>query len=252
MVLEDIPPPTENWLGVSPVTETKEYCTAKILSNMIVGLEDKVISDNKNAFVGVAGVKDYDIFFNALEKNTELKNEELQVSNGFSALIKHDLKPYYLTWYDTGNIKGYANANKKMSKSDDNLNNLIALLDTPDVIRKKVKRAVTDSGSEIRYDKSRPGISNLISMYALLTDTSFKTVEKAFEGKMYSDFKVELGDIMTDCLAPVQKKYTEIINDKAYLESILSKGAKNAYSRARKTLTKVYRKVGFVLNKSGS
>ncbi len=118
LVLEDIPPPTENWLGVSPVTETKEYCTAKILSNMIVGLEDKVISDNKNAFVGVAGVKDYDIFFNALEKNTELKNEELQVSNGFSALIKHDLKPYYLTWYDTGNIKGYANANKKMSKSD--------------------------------------------------------------------------------------------------------------------------------------
>ena len=89
-------------------------------------------------------------------------------------------------------------------------------------------------------------------MYALLTDTSFKAVEKAFEGKMYSDFKVELGDIMTDCLAPVQKKYTEIINDKAYLESVLSRGAENAYYRARKTLTKVYRKVGFVLNKSGS
>ena len=141
---------------------------------------------------------------------------------------------------------------KKMSKSDENLNNLIIILDSPDVIRKKVKRAVTDSGSEIRYDKSRPGISNLISMYALLTDTSFEAVEKAFEGKMYSDFKVELGDIMTDYLAPVQKKYTEIINDKAYLESVLSRGAENAYYRARKTLTKVYRKVGFIPNKSGS
>ena len=73
---------------------------------------------------------------------------------------------------------------KKMSKSDENLNNLIAILDSPDVIRKKVKRAVTDSGSEIRYDKSRPGISNLISIYALLTETSFTTVEKEFEGKL--------------------------------------------------------------------
>ena len=125
-------------------------------------------------------------------------------------------------------------------------------MDSPDIIREKIKRAVTDSGSEIRYDKSRPGISNLISMYALLTDTSFKAVEKAFVGKMYSDFKAELGDIMTDCLTPVQKKYTEIINDKAYLESILYKGAEKAYYRARKTLAKVYRKVGFIINKSGS
>ena len=139
-----------------------------------------------------------------------------------------------------------------MSKSDENLNNLIVILDSPDVIRKKMKRAVTDSGSKIRYDKSQPGISNLISMYALLTDTSFEAVEKAFEGKMYSDFKVALSDIMIDYLAPVQNKYTEIINDKAYLESVLSKGAENAFYRARKTLTKVYRKVGFILNKSGS
>ena len=135
---------------------------------------------------------------------------------------------------------------KKMSKSDENLNNLIAILDSPDVIRKKVKRAVTDSGSEIRYDKSRPGISNLVNMYSLITDTSTETVEKEFEGKMYSDFKIELGNIMVDFLAPVRQKYTEIINDKSYLESILSMGAENACSRARKTLSKVYRKVGFI------
>ena len=137
---------------------------------------------------------------------------------------------------------------KKMSKSDKNLNNLITLLDSPDVIRKKVKRAVTDSGSEIRYDESQPGISNLVSMYALITNTSHRDVEKEFIGKMYSEFKVALGDEMVDFLAPVQQKYKEIINDKAYLESILSKGAENAYYRARKTLSKVFRKVGFIPN----
>ena len=118
LVLEDIPEPSENWLGVSPVIETQEYCTAKIFNNIIISLEDKVTSNNKNAFVGAAGVKDYDVFFDALEKNNKLINEELQVSNGFSALIKYDLKPHYFTWYDTGNINGYINANKKMSKSD--------------------------------------------------------------------------------------------------------------------------------------
>lgn len=118
LVLEDIPPPAENWLGVSPVIETEEYCTAKIVSNIIVGLDDKVKSDNKNAFVGVAGVRDYKIFFEALSRDTELKDDELQVSNGFNALIDYDLRPNYFTWYDAGNINGYENANKKMSKLD--------------------------------------------------------------------------------------------------------------------------------------
>ena len=118
LVLEDIPSPKENWLGVAPVIEVKEYCTAKIVSEQIVGLDDKVVSDNENAFVGVAGVKDHDIFFDALSKNTELKNDELQVSNGFSALIDFNLKPKFFTWNDTGSLGGYKNANKLMSKTD--------------------------------------------------------------------------------------------------------------------------------------
>jgi len=117
LVSEDIPEPFENWLGVSQVMTTEEYCTARIVNDNIVGLEDKVISSNKYAFIGVAGVKDYDIFFDALEDNKELKNGELQVSSGFSALINYDLKPQYLTWHDTGNINGYINANKTFSKS---------------------------------------------------------------------------------------------------------------------------------------
>jgi len=140
---------------------------------------------------------------------------------------------------------------KKMSKSDENLNNLIAILDSPDVIKKKIKRAVTDSGTEVKVDKSRPGISNLVQLYSLITDMPIKDVEAQFSFKMYSDFKSELGNVMAEFLAPIQKKYDEISTDKAYLESVLDKGAENAYYRARKTLSKVYRKVGFIPKKSG-
>ena len=135
---------------------------------------------------------------------------------------------------------------KKMSKSDENLNNLIAILDSPDVVKKKIKRAVTDSGTEVKMDDSRPGISNLVQLYSLITDLSVKDVEAQFSGKMYSDFKTDLGNVTTEFLQPIQKKYDEISKDKAYLESVLSNGAENAFYRARKTISKVYRKVGFI------
>ena len=123
----------------------------------------------------------------------------------------------------------------KMSKSDENLNNIIAILDSPDVIKKKIKRAVTDSGTEVKVDKSRPGISNLVKLYSLITDIPIRDVEAQFSGKMYSDFKSELGDVMVDFLEPIQKKYNKISKDKSYLESVLSRGAESAHYRARKT-----------------
>ena len=135
---------------------------------------------------------------------------------------------------------------KKMSKSDENLNNLIAILDSPDVVKKKIKRAVTDSGTEVRIDDSRPGISNLVQLYALITELPIKDVESQFSGKMYSDFKTELGNVIAEFLEPIQEKYNEIIQDKVYLESVLAQGAENAFYRGRKTLSKVYRKVGFI------
>ena len=139
---------------------------------------------------------------------------------------------------------------KKMSKSDENLNNIIAILDSPNVIKKKIKQAVTDSGTDIQVDKARPGISNLIQLYSLITDMSVKDVQTQFSGKMYSDFKSELGNVMAEFLAPIQKKYDEISKDKAYLESVLARGAESAHYRSQKTLTKVYRKVGFIPKKS--
>ena len=143
-------------------------------------------------------------------------------------------------------IKSLQEPEKKMSKSDENLNNLIAILDSADIVKRKIKRAVTDSGSEVRMDKSRSGISNLVQLYSLITDLSVKEVESQFSGKMYSDFKTDLGNVIADFLEPIQKKYNEISKDKVYLESVLEKGAENAFYRGRKTLSKVYRNVGII------
>lgn len=134
----------------------------------------------------------------------------------------------------------------KMSKSDENPNNYIALLDEPSVIRNKIKRAVTDSQTTIQYDKNRPGISNLMTIYSVITGQSFEEIEKNYSNKGYAEFKADLGDIVVNYLAPLQERFREIRNDKEYLESVLRNGAEKAYGEARKTLSKVYRKTGFV------
>ena len=136
--------------------------------------------------------------------------------------------------------------NKKMSKSDENLNNLIAILDSPEIIRKKIQRAVTDSDNKIRYNNNNPGISNLMMLYSTLSSNKIAEVENKFRDKKYSEFKKELGDLCVDYLSPIRNRYNEIINEKSYLESVLIKGAEEANYRARKTITKVYRKVGFI------
>lgn len=134
----------------------------------------------------------------------------------------------------------------KMSKSDENPDNYIAVLDPPDVIRRKIKRAVTDSGTEIRYDESRPGIANLLTIHAALTGKPMPEVEAHFAGKGYGDLKGELCEVVVATLEPVQKEYQRIMADKGYLEQVLARGAERARGRARKTLSKVYRKVGLV------
>ena len=86
----------------------------------------------------------------------------------------------------------------------------------------------------------------MISIYSLISNLSYSKIEELYQGKMYSDFKNDLGDLLVDYLRPFQEKYNEVLGDKNYLNSILSKGSENAYFRARKTLSKVYRKVGFI------
>ena len=138
---------------------------------------------------------------------------------------------------------------KKMSKSDDNLNNIISLLDSNELIKKKINRAVTDSEKEIRYSDDKPGLSNLINIYISLTHENIEEIENKYTGKMYSYLKGDLVDIIIDCLSPIRKEYEKIIKDKEYLNSILSIGKKKATSKARKTLAKVYKKIGLVQEK---
>lgn len=134
----------------------------------------------------------------------------------------------------------------KMSKSDENPNNYIALLDSPDVIRLKIKKAVTDSEKTIEYNEKRPGISNLVTIYSVLTGKSYKEIEKSYDGLGYAEFKKDLGDIVVDYLKPFQEKYAQIREDKEYLDRILKEGAQKAFYTSRKTLSKVYKKIGFI------
>lgn len=135
----------------------------------------------------------------------------------------------------------------KMSKSDKNLNNLISILDPPDVIRKKIKRAVTDSGKEIIYQpEDKPGLANLLVLFSVLTNKKIQNIVADYQGKMYSHLKEDLGEIAVEVLAPIQDEYSKIIKDKKYLNGILKNGAEQASYIARKTMSKVYRKVGLV------
>lgn len=135
----------------------------------------------------------------------------------------------------------------KMSKSDENQNAYITLLDSPDTIIRKFKRAVTDSEALVRYDiENKPGISNLISIYSCVTGKTYDQVEAEFEGKGYGDFKLAVGEAVAEALKPVQARYNELMSDKAQLEAILKMGADSAEYLAMKTLRKVYKKLGLV------
>ena len=134
---------------------------------------------------------------------------------------------------------------KKMSKSDENPNASIYLMDDPDTIIRKFKRAVTDSDCEVRYSEDKPGIRNLIDIYGTVTGKSVSEIEKEFDGKGYGDFKLAVGESVADLLKPVQKKVSELSSDKAYIDEIIKENGEKANYYALKTLRKVQKKVGF-------
>jgi len=115
IVLEDIPSPKENWIGIAPVHETEPYCTVKIKNNLVFQLDTKIKTDNKFAFIGLAGINDYKEFFLALEQNKELRNNELQMTDGFKGLLDKKLVPIGFTWFDTGSKTNYIETNKNFS-----------------------------------------------------------------------------------------------------------------------------------------
>ena len=132
----------------------------------------------------------------------------------------------------------------KMSKSDENPNASIYLLDEPDIIRKKFKRAVTDSESEVRYSEDKPGVSNLMDIYGAATGKTSDEIEKEFEGQGYGNFKEAVGESCVAILEPLQKRYNEIKADKAYLDGRIKENDEKASYFANKTLRKVKKKVG--------
>ncbi len=136
----------------------------------------------------------------------------------------------------------------KMSKSDENENAFISLLDSPDVILRKFKRAVTDSDTvnPVRVSPDKPGVSNLIGIYAALKGISTQDVEREFEGKGYGAFKPAVAQCVIDELQPIQQRYRELLADKAELQRLMAQGAEQAEHIAQRTLAKVYKKVGFV------
>ena len=135
---------------------------------------------------------------------------------------------------------------KKMSKSDENPNASVYMSDDRDAIVRKFRRAVTDSDSAVRFDpENKPGVSNLLTVYSAFAGKSVEEAEREFDGKGYGDFKAAVGEVVADALSPIQSEQKRILADKGYLEGVLAAGAERAYRAARRTLSKVYRKVGF-------
>lgn len=144
-----------------------------------------------------------------------------------------------------GRVMSLQEPTKKMSKSDSNPNGYIALLDEPDVIVKKVKRAVTDSENVIAYDEERPGVLNLLSIYCSCTDKSMDAAVAEFEGQGYGKLKLAVADAVIETLKPIQAAYKRNLEDKEYLNGIIKKGAAKARERAAETVRDVYERVGF-------
>ncbi len=132
----------------------------------------------------------------------------------------------------------------KMSKSDENPNASVYMADDRDTIIRKFKRAVTDSDNRIVASEDKPGVTNLLNIYASFKGCTVAEAEKEFEDKGYGDFKLAVGETVADALAPIQAEQKRLLADKAYLGEVLARGAQNAAYAARKTLSKVQRKIG--------
>ena len=143
-------------------------------------------------------------------------------------------------------IMSLSDPSSKMSKSDP-AGGCIYLMDKPEVIMKAFKRAVTDLGSEVRFDKEeKPGISNLMNIYAVATGKTHAQIETEFSGKGYGDFKVAVGESVVELLRPLREKAEQYMADKAYLTQVYAKASDHAAKSASRTLQKVYKKIGFV------
>lgn len=143
-------------------------------------------------------------------------------------------------------IMGLQDPTKKMSKSDPNPKGFISITEDASVIAKKIKSAVTDSDGRVCRGEGKEGIENLMNILSATTGESLESIEARFEGKGYGEFKNEVSEAVVESLRPIKAEYDRLISDKAYIESVYKKGAETASYIANKTLTKVFKKIGFV------
>ena len=138
-----------------------------------------------------------------------------------------------------------------MSKSDANLNAFISMDDDTDTVIRKFKRAVTDSDNRIIFSEDKPGISNLLAIYAAVCDKTIEDTEKEFVGLGYGDFKLKAGEAVARIIEPIRQEKTKLLANKDHLDDVLKSGAERAERIAVKTLSKVYKKIGLVPRKRG-
>lgn len=143
-----------------------------------------------------------------------------------------------------GRVMSLDNPEKKMAKSADSTFNYISLLDSPDVIKKKIAKAVTDSGTEITFDKSRPAVTNLLTIYQLMKGITPEAAEKENAGKKYVDFKNDLAEVIISVLAPIQEKYNDLMKNPAQVSEVLDAGATSTGKQAAKKIEEVREKIG--------
>ncbi|HHV38855.1 MAG TPA: tryptophan--tRNA ligase [Tepidimicrobium sp.] len=134
----------------------------------------------------------------------------------------------------------------KMSKSAENENSYVLMLDNPDIIQRKIRRAITDSVGEVAYTDEQPGIKNLINIYSAFSGDSIEEIENRYRGLGYGKFKQDVAEVIISGLEPIQDRYAQLMKNKDYLEEVYKQGAEKASWVAMKTLGKVYRKVGFI------
>lgn len=147
---------------------------------------------------------------------------------------------------ETGKIMSLKNPEKKMSKSDEDVNSFILLLDDEETIKRKIRKSVTDSLGHFDYNDDQKGLKNLINMYIGFSGQASDEIVAKYKNENYSVFKEDLGQLIADSLKPIREKHKEFISDKAYLDKVMREGAEKASYFANKTLRKVYKKVGFL------
>ncbi|MBQ2940577.1 MAG: tryptophan--tRNA ligase [Clostridia bacterium] len=143
-------------------------------------------------------------------------------------------------------VRSLQDPTKKMSKSDENQNSFISMLDDKDTVIRKFKRAVTDSEACVRYADGKDGINNLMEIYSAVTGKTLDAIEAEFAGRGYGDFKLAVGEAVAETLAPIQSRLTELMGDKAQLEALMKRSAEHASYVANRTLQKARKRLGYV------